>query len=54
MDHNIEFMDVISEKFEDLAIPGFIAEVSPVEADIMGAFFEDALHEQDALEAMYD
>ncbi|WP_165482893.1 hypothetical protein [Legionella anisa] len=54
MSNETELMDVISEKLEDLIVPGFIAEVSPVEADIMGAFFEDALNEEDAMEAMYD
>ena len=41
-----ELMDVISEKFEDLVIPGFLVEVSPIEADIMG--------EDEAMEAAYD
>ncbi|CAM3141520.1 hypothetical protein LEAN103870_17985 [Legionella anisa] len=54
MKNETELMDVISEKFEDLVIPGFLVEVIPVEADIMGAFFEDGLNEEDAMEAMYD
>lgn len=54
MSHETELMDVISEKFEDLVIPGFLVEVNPIEADIMGAFFEDALNEEDAMEAIYD
>ncbi|KTD02741.1 hypothetical protein [Fluoribacter gormanii] len=54
MSHETELMDVISEKFEDLAIPGFLVEVSPIEADLMGAFVEDALNEEDAMEAIYD
>ena len=49
-----ELMDVISEKLEDLIISGFIAEVSPIEADLMGAFSEDALSEYNAMEALYD
>ena len=49
-----ELMDVISEKFEDLVIPGFLVEVSPIEGDIMGAFVEDALSEDEAMEAAYD
>lgn len=48
-----EIMDVIAEKFEDLIIPGFLVEVSPIEADIMGAFVEDALSEDEAMEAAY-
>ncbi|WP_412758148.1 hypothetical protein [Legionella bozemanae] len=54
MKNETELMDVIAEQFEDLEIPGFLLEVSPIEADIMGAFFEDALNEEDAMEAMYD
>lgn len=54
MSHETELMDVISEKYEDLIIPGFLVEVSPIEADFMGAFFEDALNEEDAMETMYD
>lgn len=46
--------DVISEKLADLMVPGFITEVTPIEADIMGAFSEDALSEIDAQEAAYD
>ena len=54
MNHETEIMDVISEKYENLVIPGFLVEVSPIEADIMGAFFEDELNEEDAMEAIYD
>ncbi|HHS3012987.1 hypothetical protein SC029_11425 [Legionella pneumophila serogroup 1] len=54
MSHETELMDVISEKYDDLVIPGFLVEVSPIEAEIMGAFFEDALNQEDAMEAMYD
>ncbi|MFO9347291.1 hypothetical protein SDB24_03965 [Legionella pneumophila serogroup 1] len=54
MNHETELMDVITEKYEDLVIPGFLVEVSPIEADIMGAFVEDALNEEDAMEAIYD
>lgn len=54
MNKEAELMDVISEKLEDLMVPGFITEVTPIEADIMGAFSEDALSEIDAQEAAYD
>jgi len=54
MNKKIEGDTVISEKLEDLMIPGFTAEVSPIEADIMGAFSEDALSEEEAKEAVYD
>lgn len=54
MSHETESMDVILEKCKDLVILGFLVEVSPIEADILGAFFEDALNETDAMEAIYD
>jgi len=54
MNKKIEGDTVISEKLEDLMTPGFIAEVSPIEAEIMGAFSEDALSEEEAKEAVYD
>ncbi len=54
MNDNIDLMDIIGNKFEDMEVPGFITEVSPIEADMMGAFYEDALNEADAMEAMYD
>lgn len=47
-------LDVVEEKLQDLMIPGFVAEVSPEEAEIMGAFFEDSLTEEDAKESAYD
>lgn len=54
MNREIALMDVITEKLADLEIPGFITEVTPIEADIMGAFSEYALSEDDAMEAVYD
>ncbi|KTD64445.1 hypothetical protein [Legionella spiritensis] len=54
MNKESKLNDVISEKLEDLMVPGFIAEVTPIEADIMGAFSENALSEIDAQEAAYD
>ncbi|HFQ7240084.1 TPA: hypothetical protein ACHSS5_000331 [Legionella pneumophila] len=54
MNKEAELMDAISEKLDDLMVPGFIAEVTPIEAEIMGAFSEDALSEDDAKEAAYD
>lgn len=54
MTNKNELMDLISEKLEDLVIPGLLVEVSPDEADIMGAFVEDALSEAEAMEAAYD
>jgi hypothetical protein len=54
MNQKPEINEVIAEKLEDLTTPGFIAEVTPVEAEIMGAFYEEALSEIDAQEAAYD
>ncbi|WP_338726587.1 conjugal transfer protein TraD [Shewanella baltica] len=44
-------LNVITQKICDASIPQFEAEVSPLEADIMGAFVEDALDIQDALDS---
>ncbi|EGI6181601.1 conjugal transfer protein TraD [Salmonella enterica subsp. houtenae serovar 51:z4,z23:-] len=44
----------VNDKFLDLAIPGYLAEFSPEEADLAGAFSEDALSEQDALASVSD
>jgi hypothetical protein len=41
--------DVTLQKLADAENPGFIVEVDPVEAELLGAFVEDALTEQDAL-----
>ncbi|MGC1181596.1 hypothetical protein [Legionella sp.] len=54
MNKEIALMDVITAKLTDLEIPGFITEVILIEAGIMGAFVEDALSENDAMEAVYD
>lgn len=54
MNNENELNDVVSEKLEDLMTPGFIVEVSPIEAEIMGAFSEEALSVGDAKEAVYD
>ena len=42
----------LEEKLNDLMIPGFIAELSPEETDLLGAFVEDALSEEEAQEAI--
>ncbi len=54
MPNDNDIKAVVLEKSDDLMTPGFVAEFSPVEADMMGAFFEDALSEDDAMEASYD
>jgi len=46
--------DVTLLKLADAANPGFMVDVDPDEADLLGAFVEDALSEQDALEGGAD
>lgn len=45
---------VIDEKLRDMETPGFQAEFDPQEAERLGAFEEDALSEQDALDSTMD
>lgn len=35
-------------------VPGMVMEFDPEEAELAGAFREDAMSEEDALEAMFD
>jgi hypothetical protein len=42
------------QKLNDANTPGFVVEMDPEEADLLGAFIEDALDEQDALDGRYD
>jgi hypothetical protein len=44
----------LREKLIDTMTPGFQAEFSPLEADLAGAFVEDALSEYEALESAID
>ena len=44
----------LREKLADALIPGFQAEFDPDEAEQVGAFQEDALSEQDALDSAVD
>ena len=44
----------LSEKLTDALIPGYQAEFDPDEAEKVGAFHEDALSEQDALDSDVD
>ncbi len=45
---------VLEEKLLDAEIPGFQAEFDPEEADRLGAYIEDALSEEDALDSYID
>ena len=52
--NNPDITEIIQEKLLDAEIPGFQAEFDPLEAERLGAFAEDALNEQDALESSID
>ena len=49
-----EVMTVVLEKLADAETPGFLAEFDPEEAELAGAFQEDALTEEDAIESAVD
>ena len=53
MDRQPSLLDpeVLEAKLRDANVPGFIAELDPAEAEQAGAFEEDALSEQEALES---
>ena len=51
---NPDITEIIQEKLLDAEIPGFQAEFDPLEAERLGAFKEDALSEQDALDSGID
>ena len=46
--------NAIGDKFADASTPGYQAEFDPEEAEQAGAFVEDALTEQDAVESGVD
>lgn len=52
--NNPDITEIIQGKLLDAEIPGFQAEFDPLEAERLGAFTEDALSEQDALESTID
>ena len=52
--NNPDIQEVITDKLLDAEIPGFQAEFDPLEAQMLGAFTEDALSEQDALDSTID
>ena len=49
-----ESVDTIKEKMSDAMTPGYQVEFDPGEAEGAGAFIEDALSENEALEASAD
>ena len=52
--NNPDMKEIIQEKLLDAERPGFQAEFDPLEAERLGAFTEDALSEQDALDSSID
>jgi hypothetical protein len=46
--------DVLRSKLVDLEVLGFEVAFDPHEADVLGAFREDALSDQDAMDAISD
>ncbi len=50
----MESHDIVNEKLEDSDTPGMVVEMDPDEADQAGAFFENALSLDEALEAALD
>jgi len=46
--------EIISHNFDDFTTPGVVVEVSPEEAESLGAFKETAISEEDAIESVYD
>ena len=47
-------LEILQKKLFDAQIPGFKAQFEPQEAEMLGAFIEDALNEKDALESVID
>jgi hypothetical protein len=46
--------EALSEKLTDADTPGYQVEFDPEEAELAGAFIEDAISEQDAIESSVD
>ena len=47
-------LEILQKKLLDAQIPGFKAQFEPQEAEMLGAFAEDALNAKDALESVID
>ena len=52
--HSINPDPIVTNRLEDLLTPGVIVEVTPDEAEALGAFEETALSEADAWDANTD
>ncbi|EAT2029961.1 MULTISPECIES: hypothetical protein [Enterobacteriaceae] len=44
----------VEAKYRDLMTPGFVAEFAPDEAELAGAFEDDALSMRDAYDSAFD
>lgn len=53
-DDQANAVEALREKLADAQTPGFQVEFDPDEAELAGAFVEDALSEQDAAESSAD
>ncbi len=53
-DDRVNAAEALHEKLEDAMTPGYQTEFDPQEAETVGAFFEDALSEEDAVESDAD
>lgn len=49
-----EINELLREKLLDAQAPGYEAEFSPEEAEMVGAFHENAISSQDAFESVID
>ncbi len=54
MTTEFENINVIDNKLDDLNASGYVVEVDPDEAELMGAFVEDALTVDDAFDSTFD
>lgn len=54
LDVNLAHQHLAVSKLHDALTPGFAAEFSPEEAEVAGAFREDALSEADAFDSALD
>lgn len=46
--------DLVNSKLQDLEVPGVVMEFEPSEAEHVGAFIEDALTDDEAIESVFD
>ena len=53
-DEEAKLQQVVQEKMADAMTPGFWVKLDPDESDLMGAFVEDAISEQDAINSVID